>query len=99
VNELIRGFRPQSGIRRRHRKDVEVDIEIKCGRFCLSVPTALIANVREEDSSRSARDYIRTLCEWLSAGRKDLDCLDPYGCIEPESGKVRATGRLESAPF
>jgi len=99
MNEFVRGFRPQSGIRRRHRKDVEIDIEIECSRFCPPVPTALIAKVRGGEYSENARDHVRTLCEWLDPSRKYLDCLDSHWCVEPDSGKTRTTGRLENAPF
>ena len=99
MNELIRGFRPQSRIRRHHRKDVEIDIEIERGRLCPPVLMALIANACREDCNEDARDYVRTLGEWLGPSGKDLDCLDSHWCIEPDSGKMRSTGRLENAPF
>jgi len=99
MNEFVCGFRPQSRIRRHHRKDVEIDIEIERGRLCPPVPTALIANVCGEDCSEDARDYVQTLGEWLGPSGKDLDCLDPHRCIEPDSGKTRSTGWLENAPF
>ena len=99
MNELVRGFRPQSGIRRHHWENVEIDIEIECGRFCLPVPTTLMANVCGGDCSENARDYVRTLCEWLGPSRKDLDCLDPHWCIESDSSKTRTAGRFENTPF
>ena len=98
MNEFVRGFRPQRGICRHHRKDVEVDIEIKRGWFRPPVPTRSMTGV-PGDNSINARDYIWALCKWLGASRKDPDRLDPNGCIEPDSGEVRTTGRLKSAPF
>ena len=41
MNEFVRGFRSQSGIRRCHRKDIEIDIEIKRRRLRPPVPTVL----------------------------------------------------------
>ena len=99
MNEFVRGFRSQRGIRRQHWKDVEVHIEIKrCG-FRPPVPIASTANLRGGNNGRNVRDYIRTLCEWLGASRKDPDRLDSHGSIEPDSSELRTTGRLEGAPF
>jgi len=99
VNKLVRGFRSQSGIHRHHRKDVEINIEIKRGRFRLPVLMVLIASIREGENRGNARDYVRTLGKWLGTGRKDPDRLDPHRRIESDGCKLRTTGRLESAPF
>lgn len=58
-----------------------------------------MANVDRGGGSRDARNYVRTLCEWLGARRKYADRLDPHGRVESDSGKARSTERLESTPF
>jgi hypothetical protein len=53
VNELIRGFRPQGRIRRGHRKDVKVDVEIKRGRLRPPVRAVSKSSVRRGDTIRT----------------------------------------------
>ena len=99
MNELVRRFWSQSGVHGSHWKDVEVGIQVKRGRFSPSVPSVSMTSIRGGDDGGNARDYVRTLSKWLGAGRKDPDCLHPYGCDEPESREVRTTGRLKDTPF
>jgi hypothetical protein len=58
-----------------------------------------MTRIRGGDDGGNARDDVWTLSEWLGAGRKDPDCLHPYGCAEPESSETRTTGRLKGTPF
>lgn len=99
MDELVRGFRSQGRIRRRRRKDVKIDTEIKRGRFCPPVWAMLVASVCGKGNSENVRKHVRTLRERLGPSWKDPDSLDPHRCIEPDGGKARAPSWFESAPF
>ena len=49
MNEFVSGLWSQSGICRCHRKDVEIDIEVKRSRFCPPVPTVSVTSTHKRD--------------------------------------------------